>query len=55
MYQDDNLAAGNVRPSHESHQEKPPVSGYEVLHLVIDKDDHLNGPELCIPDSDSLL
>ena len=37
---------GSVRPSHESHQEKLLVSGHEALHLAIDKDDLLNGPEI---------
>ena len=36
----------SVRPSHESLQKKLLVSGYEVLHLAIDKDDLLNGPEI---------
>ena len=46
-YQGDNLAAGSVRPSHESLQEKLLVSArYEVLHWVIDKDALLNGPEV---------
>ena len=44
-YQDDNLAAGSVRPSHESLQEKLLVSGHEVLH-VIDKDAYLKGREI---------
>ena len=46
MYQGDNLAMDSVRPSHELHQEKLPVSGHEVLDLAIDKDDLLNGPEI---------
>ena len=41
-YQGDNLAAVGVRPSHEWLQEKLRVSGYEVLHWVIDKDAILN-------------
>ena len=44
-YQGDNLAGGSVRPSHESLQEKLLVSAvYQVLHWVIDKVAHLNGP-----------
>ena len=37
---------GSVRPSRESLQEKLLVSGYEVLHWVIDKDALLKGPEI---------
>jgi hypothetical protein len=37
---------GSVRQSHELHQEKRLDSGYEVLHLVIDKDVLLNGSEI---------
>ena len=44
-YQDDNLAPGNVRPSHEWPQEKLLFSNNEVLHSVIDKDVRLNEPE----------
>ena len=43
MFQGDNLAQGNVQPSHEVLQEKLLVSNNEVLHLVIDKDALLNG------------
>ena len=46
MYQGDNLVLGSVRPSHELLQEKLPFSGYEVLHLAIDKDDLQNGREI---------
>ena len=41
------MAAGSVRPSYESLQEKLLVSaGYKILHLIIDKDALLNGPEI---------
>jgi hypothetical protein len=46
VYQGDNLAVGSVRRSHESLQEKLLVSGHEVLHLAINKDDLLNGTEI---------
>ena len=42
-YQGDNLAQGNVRPSHGALQEKLLVSNNEVLHSIIDKDALLNG------------
>ena len=42
------MAPGNVRPSHEVLQKKLLVSGYEVLHLVIDKDDLLHGSEIVL-------
>ena len=45
-YLDDNLAMGDVRPSHELLQEKLLISGYEVLHRVIDKNVLLNGSEI---------
>ena len=46
VYQGDNLLAGIVRPSHGLLQEKLPISGYEVLHRVIDKNVLLNGSEI---------
>ena len=45
-YQGDNLAAGSVRPSHESLQEILLLLVHEVLHWVTDKDIFLNGPEI---------
>ena len=37
---------GSVQPSHELLQEKLLISGYGVLHWVIDKDTLLNGLEI---------
>ena len=45
VYQGDNLAKDNVRPSHESLQEMLLVSRYEDLYWIIDKHALLKGLE----------